>query len=63
MAEAIEDMPLLLDAQTVKRITGLSQNNLNYLARIGAIRTIVPGKRNRKYHKGDIIKLIQGDQK
>lgn len=59
MAEAIENMPLLLDAKTVRRITGLTQNNLNYLANTGAIRTIVPGKRNRKYYKGDIVKLIE----
>jgi hypothetical protein len=59
VAEAIENMPLLLDAKTVRRITGLTQNNLNYLANTGAIRTIVPGKRNRKYYKGDIVKLIE----
>ena len=59
MAEAIDNMPLLLDAKTVRRITGLTQNNLNYLANTGAIRTIVPGKRNRKYYKGDIVKLIE----
>jgi hypothetical protein len=59
VAEAIENMPLLLDAKTVRRITGLTQNNLNYLANSKAIRTIVPGKRNRKYYKGDIVKLIK----
>ncbi len=59
MAEAIEDLPLLLDAKTVKNLTGLTQNNLNYLASTGAIRTIVPGRRNRKYYRGDIVKLIQ----
>ncbi len=58
MAEAIENMPLLLDAKTVRRITGLTQNNLNYLANTGAIRTIVPGKRNRKYYKGKILESI-----
>ena len=56
--EAIEDLPLLLDSKTVRRVTGLSQHNLNYLAGTGAIRTIVPGKRNRRYYRGDIIRLI-----
>lgn len=59
MAEAIDTLPLLLDAKTVRRITGLTQNNLNYLAHTGAIRTIVPGKRNRKYYRKDIVNIIE----
>ena len=49
MAEVISDLPLLLDSKTVRRVTGLTQHNLNYLADTGAIRTIIPGKRNRRY--------------
>ena len=57
--EELQSMPLLLDAKTVRRVTGLSQNNLNYLATSGVIRSIVPGKRNRKYYRGDIVRIIE----
>ncbi len=58
MAEVISDLPLLLDSKTVRRVTGLTQHNLNYLADTGAIRTIIPGKRNRRYLRDDIVRLI-----
>ena len=58
MSEVISDLPLLLDSKTVRRVTGLTQHNLNYLADTGAIRTIIPGKRNRRYLRDDIVRLI-----
>ena len=58
MAEAIDDLPLLLDSKTVRRVTGLTQHNLNYLVETGGIRAIVPGKRYRRYYRGDILRLI-----
>ena len=49
---------IVLDSKTVRRVTGLTQHNLNYLADTGAIRTIIPGKRNRRYLRDDIVRLI-----